>query len=387
MTTRIRLQFPFVSNYPHYQSNSISLMSTPERLGAMTEYTGRGVQMAFIDSGFSNHADLAGRIVLHVDASTENILEQRRVITYTDMSWHGQMTSVIAAGDGTLSNGQYCGIAREAELILIKVSTPNFQIKERDILRGLKWIYDSRDRHNIRVVNVSVGGDRVSSDPSHHLHDIVKKLTQVGIMVVVAAGNSGSDRLLPPASAPDALVIGGYDDHNSMDQDMWTLYRHNHGHVYNGTTKPDLIAPANWIVSPLLPKSETETEIRYLAQLLTAQNEDEVLAILADGQDALNLTDEEIEQVDETLYEKLQNRIYHHKVVDGNHQHVDGTSVASPIVASVIAQMLQIKPELTPVQIRQILMDTAQPVDRYAPTLQGAGLIQAEMAVKAVLNM
>ncbi len=387
MTTRIRLQFPFVSNYPHYQTNTISLMSTPKRLGAMTDYTGRGVQMAFIDSGFSNHADLAGRILLHVDASTENILEQRRVITYTDMSWHGQMTSVIAAGDGTLSNGQFCGIANEAQLILIKVSTPNYQIKERDILRGLKWIHDSRDRHNIRVVNVSVGGDRVSSDPSHHLHDIVKKLTQAGIIVVVAAGNSGSDRLLPPASAPDALVIGGYDDHNSMDQDTWTLYRHNHGHVYNGTTKPDLIAPANWIVSPLLPKSETETEIHYLALLLTAQNEDEVLAILSDGQDALNLTDDEIEQVDETLYEKLQNRIYHHKVVDGNHQHVDGTSVASPIVASVIAQMLQVKPELTPMQIRKILMDTAQPVDRYAPTLQGAGLIQAEVAVKAVLNM
>jgi len=387
MKTRERLQFPFVSNYPDYQVNSISLMSTPERVGALTEYTGRGIQIAFIDSGFSNHADLIGRIHLHVDASTENILEQPRVITYTGMSWHGQMTSVIAAGDGKLSNGQFRGIASEAELILIKVSTPHFQIKERDILRGLKWVYDSRDRHNIRVVNVSVGGDRVSSDPSHHLHDIVKKLTEVGIVVVVAAGNSGSDRLLPPASAPDAIVIGGYDDHNSTNQDQWTLYRHNHGHVYNGTTKPDLIAPANWIISPLLPKSETEAEIHNLAQLLTAQTEDDVLAIIADGQEALNLTDEEIEHVDEVLYDKLQNRIYHHKVVDGNHQYVDGTSVAAPIVTSIIAQMLQVKPDLTPNQVRQILMDTAQSVDRYAPTLQGAGLIQAGKAVQAVLNM
>jgi serine protease AprX len=387
MTTKVHLQFPMQSNYPHYQADSIALMSTPQRVGALSEYTGRGVQIAFIDSGFSNHADLAGRIRLHVDASTENIVEEPRVITYTGMSWHGQMTSVIASGDGSLSQGQFRGIASEADLILIKVSTLNFQIKERDILRGLKWIYDSRERHNIRVVNVSVGGDRVSSDPSHHIHDIVKKLTQVGITVVVAAGNSGSDRLLPPASAPDALVIGGYDDHNSMDQDQWTLYTHNHGNVYNGTTKPDLIAPANWIVSPLLPKSETEAEIRYLGQLLAAQNEAEMLMIIKDGKDALNLTDEETGQVSETLYYKLQDRIYHHKVVDSNHQYVDGTSVAAPIVASVIAQMLQIKPDLTPMQIRHILMDTAKLVDRYAPTLQGAGLIQAGAAVKAVLNM
>ena len=387
MTTRERLQFPFVSNYPDYQVNSLSLMSTPERLDAVSDISGRGVQIAFIDSGFSNHIELAGRIRLHVDASTDNILEQSRVITYTDMSWHGQMTSVIAAGDGKLSGGQFRGIASEAELTLIKVSTPHFEIKERDILRGLKWVYDSRDRHNIRVVNVSVGGDRVSSDPSHHLHDIVKKLTEAGIIVVVAAGNSGRDRLVPPASAPDAFVVGGYDDHNTLNQDQWTLYRHNHGHVYNGTSKPDLIAPANWIVSPLLPKSDTEAEIHYLGQLLRAQTEDEVLAILADGQEALNLSDEEIEQVDETLYDKLQNRIYHHKVVDSNHQFVDGTSVAAPIVTSVIAQMLEVKPDLTPNQIRQILMDTAKPVDRYAPTLQGAGLIQAGTAVKAVLNM
>lgn len=387
MKTRMRLQFPLVSNYPSYKNDSISLMSTPERVGALTEYTGRGVQIAFIDSGFSNHSDLAGRVRLHVDASTESILEQARVMAVNDLSWHGQMTSVIAAGDGSLSKGQFRGIASQSELILIKISTPHFQIKERDILRGLKWVYDHRDQHNIRVVNVSVGGDIPSNDPSHHLHDIIKKLTQAGIIVVIAAGNSGRERLLPPASAPDALVVGGYDDYNSLNQDTWTLYRHNHGKVFNGTSKPDLIAPANWIVSPLLPESETEAEIYYLAQLLTAQNEDEVQAIIIAGQEALNLTKQDIEQVDEVLYEKLQKRILYHKVVDRHHQYVDGTSVAAPIVSGVIAQMLQIKPNLTPIEIRRILMNTAKTVDRYAPALQGAGVIQAGEAVDTVLNM
>ena len=386
MKTRVKLHFPLVSNYPYYDKNMISLMSTPERLGADAGYTGRGIQIAFIDSGFSNHPDLTERVRLHVDASTDNIIEQPNVTTITDMSWHGQMTSVIAAGDGRSSNGKFRGVASDAELILIKVSTPKFQIKERDILRGLRWVYESRHQHNIRIINVSVGGDNPSNDPSHHLHDIVKKLTQAGIIVVVAAGNSGRERLMPPASAPDALVIGGYDDHNTLNQGEWTLYRHNHGKVYDGTTKPDIIASANWIVSPLLPESDTAVEIYYLAQLLKAQNENEMNAIIKEGREALNLTEEEIEQPDEHLYDKLQNRIYHHKVVDSNHQHVDGTSVAAPIVSSVIAQMLEINPELTPDNVKQILKQTAIPIDRYAPTLQGAGILHAESAVTAVLN-
>lgn len=380
------LHFPMVSNYPNYQPNEITLMSTPERVNANPDYRGRGVQMAFIDSGFSNHPDLEGRIALHVDASTDKVLEQPRVMETTMMSWHGQMTSVIAAGDGSYSNGRYRGIASEAELILIKVSTPTFRIKERDILRGLQWIYDARNHHNIRVVNVSVGGDWHTIDPSNPLHILVRRLVNVGITVVIASGNRGRDKLVPPASAPEAITVGGYVDHNTSHMDAWTLYHHNHGKVYGGEFKPELIAPAQWIASPLLPESETEAEIRCLARLLTAQSQDEAHDIVKEGREALRLSEGEIENFNQELYDKLQNQIYHHKVIDGNHQHVDGTSVAAPIVASVVAQLLQINPSLAPSDIRRILMDSAQSTDRFAPHLQGAGFLQAGRAIDMVLQ-
>src|SRR6185369_3877642 len=120
----------FTSNYPAYQAGLCTLLPTPERTNALRDYTGRGVVMAFIDAGFYSHPDLEGRIRLHVDASTNRVIEQDAGFESSDLSWHGQMTSVIAAGDGKISNGKYRGIASGAELILVKVSTPKGHIKE-----------------------------------------------------------------------------------------------------------------------------------------------------------------------------------------------------------------------------------------------------------------
>ncbi|MGB1285932.1 MAG: S8 family serine peptidase, partial [Aggregatilineales bacterium] len=295
MDALMQLKFPFISNYPHYKENAVSLLSTPERVDAHPDYTGKGVTIAFVDSGFSNHPAIVDRIRLHVDASTQHIMEQPKVVQTGIASWHGQMTSVIAAGNGCYSEGKYRGIASESDLILIKVSTPDFRIKEPDILRGLRWIYDTRHRHNIRVVNCSVGGDFPSQNPDHPLHRIVRRLTEAGIVVVVASGNRGRDSLVPPASAPEAVIVGGYDDQNSLNRDDWTCFHHNYGSAYDGTPKPDLLAPANWLASPFLPDSETAAEVEVLAKVLHAQSESEVMTILQTGYETLQLTEAEIE--------------------------------------------------------------------------------------------
>lgn len=372
----------FVSNYPHYQEGSISLMPTPERMGALDDYRGRGVVMAFVDSGFSAHPDIAERILLHVDASTRHIIEQEHIPSLSPLSWHGQMTSVIGAGDGRNSGGRYRGIASHAKLILVKVSTPQGAIKETDILRGLQWVYDTRHRYKTQIVNVSVGGDEVSLDPDHPLHIVVRKLEREGIHVVIAAGNSHKNFLLPPASAPEALTIGGYDDHNTLDAHKWTLYHHNYASIH-GITKPEVLAPAAWIASPLLPGSDVEREVAWLARILHSKTKAELAHILKEGYADLGLEEDAYQRLDAELYNKLQGRIYHHKVIDAQHQHVDGTSVAAPIVASVIAQMLEVNPRLSPAQVRHLLQSTARPFPQSATQLQGAGCIQAAEAVIA----
>jgi subtilisin len=46
-------------------------------------------------------------------------------------------------------------------------------------------------------------------------------------------------------------------------------------------------------------------------------------------------------------------------VPGGGYTNLDGTSMAAPHVAGVVAQMLSANPNLTPTQIRQILLETA----------------------------
>lgn len=79
----------FSSNYPQFERGRINLLSTPERLSALTDYTGRGVVMAFIDSGFSMHPDIADRVLLHADASTLHVVETPGVPKLSPLSWHG----------------------------------------------------------------------------------------------------------------------------------------------------------------------------------------------------------------------------------------------------------------------------------------------------------
>ncbi|MBC8100464.1 MAG: S8 family serine peptidase, partial [Armatimonadetes bacterium] len=279
----------FIANYPACVRGENTLLSMPERTGALPDYTGQGVTIAFIDSGFYRHPDLRGRIVTHVDATTYAITESDLVPKSEAYSWHGQMTTVIACGDGAKSDGRYRGIAPNARLVLIKVSDPRNHVKEADILRGLGWLQKHHARYNIKIANLSVGGDYVSYDANHPLHVMVKALTEAGVIVVAAAGNSGDDHLVPPASAADALTVGGVDDRNTRDRGAWTLYNHNYGMAYDGSSKPDILAPARWIAAPILPNTQVALEAFWLGPLLQADEAHIVRRLISEGRATPNL--------------------------------------------------------------------------------------------------
>jgi serine protease AprX len=177
-----------------------------------------------------------------------------------------------------------------------------------------------------------------------------------GITVVAAVGNEGERRLLPPATAPDALTIGGLDDRNNFLPDEVEVWHSNYGESVAGLAKPELVAPSIWVVAPVLPGSEVAAEARKLF----AQR---------------HLRDVELEE-----------RIAELKFVTPHYQHVEGTSFAAPLVASFVACMLEANPALTPDRIRTILIDTAQPVERADRERQGAGALVPCLALAAVLR-
>ncbi len=372
----------FSANFPHADEPP-SVLPIQVRLGAHTDFSGRGVVIAFLDSGFYPHPDLRGRILAYVDAAARRVLSGARFFHDHAMSWHGQMTSVIACGDGSTSQGRYRGLAHGAQLVLIKVSDFHNNIKEYDILRGLLWLIEHHREYNIKLCNISVGGDFPCDDPDHPLYAAIRALYDQGVLTICAAGNSGKPQLLPPASAPEALTVGGVDDHNTTDMRCWQLYHHNYGTAYDGTPKPEILTAARWIASPILPYSTMAREARWLAPLLQARTQAEAESLLKAGCADLRLGKLPCALETEAQRHALQARIHKHKLIDAQHQHVDGTSVAAAIATSVVAQMLEASPRLRPSAIRAILRATAVSLPNAPEAAQGGGILDAHTAVLA----
>jgi serine protease AprX len=375
------------SNYPAARAGEATLLPTPQRVSAPPDYSGRGVTIAFIDSGFYDHRDLRGRVRAYVDATTDSITQPRRIEKSLYTSWHGMMTSVIGCGDGATSGGRYRGIAPHAELVLIKISNPRGGVKEDDILRGLEWVLAHHARLNIRIVNLSVGGDYVSYDGNHPLHAVIRRLTEAGVLVVAAAGNRSVNYLYPPATSAEAITVGGLDDNNTDNRADWRLYGHNYGLGYDGSAKPDVVAPARWIPSPVMPGTSVAWEAFWIGAFLAAQHDHPVRKLVESGR--ANRTVEKLFGTAhlEDLLSTLQARAYQHKLIDTHHQHVDGTSVAAPLVSAVAALMLEARPTLSPAQLKHAIVQSAQPLGHQPSERQGAGVLDASAAVRLALAM
>ncbi len=93
--------------FPVKSADDYIILPSGLRLDADPRYTGKGITICFIDSGFYLHPDLVSyrnRVKKVLD-----ITNQDRDTGYFRLphneSWHGTMTSVVCAGDGYLSNG------------------------------------------------------------------------------------------------------------------------------------------------------------------------------------------------------------------------------------------------------------------------------------------
>jgi serine protease AprX len=262
------------------------------------------------------------------------------------------MTSSVAVGNGSLRHGLYRGVASEADVVLVQVRDEHGNISNASIARALGWLKEEGPRLEVRVVNLSVAGDPVRKLLGNAVDEAVDALTGMGVTVVAAAGNAGERRLVPPATAPAALTIGGLDDGNTFDPEQVELWHSNYGQTVYGTLKPELVAPSIYLAAPLLPgTAEAESAAALFAR--RAEGDPDVEAAIAEA-----------------------------SLVTPYYKHVDGTSFAAPLVSATIACMLQVNPTLSPALIRQILMATARHIPDASVERQGAGALDPNAAVK-----
>ncbi|MFN6963504.1 MAG: S8 family serine peptidase [Pyrinomonadaceae bacterium] len=365
------------------------VLSTPLRLDADTRYTGKGVTIAFLDSGFYPHVDLttprnrilAYRSLLEPDGSLESLFKPDVA------SWHGMMTSVVAAGNGHLSNGFYRGLAPESDVVLVKLARTG-RITDDNIREGLEWVLANREKYNIRVVNISAGGDDEKSYLDDPLSQTVEECSRAGIAVVCAVGNAGhlpDHPVVPPASSPSAIAVGGLDDQNSINRARRGMYRSSYGPTIDGLQKPEVIAPSIWVPAPILPNTPTAQQAALLEKLDRAPDDD-LNSIIQKHAGVDPELDAAADRPPHIIRQMIVLKIRRENVITRNYKYVDGTSFSAPIVSSLVAQMIEANPRLTPSQIKRILITTAERLPHIEVDRQGWGVIDPRRAVAAAEN-
>ncbi|MEM4679800.1 MAG: S8 family serine peptidase [Thermofilaceae archaeon] len=289
-------------------------------------YTGRGVKIAIVDSGInSSHPDLKGKVLEYINVSTDS--------NESDLNGHGTHVAGIAAGAGE----KYRGVAPEAYLLNAKAINYKGRGGGDDVAYAMEWSYHK----GANIINMSIGTEDETMCRDI-MATIARELVARGVVVVVAAGNSGprSRSIESPGCSPFVITVG------AVTKDGVLAEYSSRGPTQELLMKPDLVAPggdwANRVIAPLSRELSPKS------------------------------------------FERLKPYI-----VDDNYVGMYGTSMATPHVAGVAALILEAAKEmgvLTETEnphslVKHVLMSTAKDLG-YSKYEQGAGLVDARASIE-----
>jgi serine protease AprX len=339
---RLRAQFDPVLDSAKAGSPGILEVDAP-RAWSTLGVTGRGVGVAVVDSGVYPHPDLFGRIVAAIDFTSQAPTVSN--IPLSDLGGHGTHVAGLIAGDGTRSGGLYTGVAPNANIIDVRVIDANGSSNVSIILRGLQWILANRFTYNIKVVNMSLGATPTGSYKSDLMATAAEILNFAGVAVVVSAGNSGpyAGTITTPATDPFVISVGALDDNATalLADDLMATFSSRGRTLFDGLSKPDLVAPGRKMVSLRSPGSALDT-----------QYPDRQVTILG--------------------------------ALSPDYYRLSGTSMAAPIVAGTIALLFERNPTLSTSQVKKRLKSTVTTLAFGTSIDRGAGLLNAYRAAASI---
>jgi subtilisin family serine protease len=331
-------------DHPHFRAHATLTLDAPLRHRDFTVAPGQAESPLSDECGHGTH--VAGIIAGELDASDKS-MTVGAVARHRDES--GQVVHDV------MPLTRIRGVAPECTILSVKVLDAQGRGQVSNLITALEEI----DRINgygkdIRIhgVNLSVGYD---FDPEWFacgqspLCNVVDRVVRSGVVVVVAAGNTGYGFVdttargsvaagLPlsindPGNAERAITVGS--THRDMPHVYGVSYFSSKGPTGDGRPKPDLVAPGEKIIS--CGAGSTLAQARAATQ-----------------SDALYVED-------------------------------SGTSMAAPHVSGAIAAFLSVRREFIGQadEVKRIFVQSATDLrrERY---FQGAGLVDLMRAIQSV---
>jgi serine protease AprX len=280
----------------------------------------------------SQNADLGNRVLVRVDFTPDQ--------DGLDRYGHGTHMAGIIAGDGSMSGGQWSGVAPRANLVSVKVAGADGSTDVSVVIAGLQWVASHRSEYNIRVLNLSFGTDSQQSYLVDPLDYAVEQVWFSGITVIVAAGNRGpsAGTVNKPADDPFVASVGAADLNGSQGSgDDSVASFSSRGPTQDGIVKPGVVAPGVTIVSDRAPGSTIDQAFPSA-------------------------------RVGTTYFKGT------------------GTSQSAAVVSGVVALMYQVNPNLAPDVVKAILKAQAQK-QLAGQAGAGAGLVDAYASVQNASNV
>ncbi|MGZ8842692.1 MAG: S8 family peptidase [Pyrinomonadaceae bacterium] len=359
-------------------NKSISTVKADAARASFSAY-GQDIVWAVMDSGIKDHPHFTTNNNLELEAFHTDFSGNGRPMD--DQFGHGTHVAGIIAGqmpqnrpmNGVVrsrdENGNVTsqtvelkgvsGMAPKCKLVSLRVLDAAGRGGTSNLIKAIQKIQDINDhgrRMLIHGVNISVGN---SFDPEWFacgqspLCVEVNQLVKSGVVVVVAAGNSGYGKettsftgiisaglgmtINDPGNADHAITVGA--THRDMPHVYGVSYFSSKGPTGDGRAKPDLVAPGEKIISCAAGVKKTQ-------------------ALTQAGQTAEG---------------------------DCDYLEDSGTSMAAPHVSGVIAAFLSIRREFIgqPEKVKEIFLSTATDLkrERY---FQGYGLVDLMRAIQSV---
>jgi serine protease AprX len=300
--------------------------------------TGQGVDVALIDTGVAPVPALSGadKIVNGPDLSLES---QDPSLQGLDANGHGTfMAGIIGGNDGL--DGGYRGVAPDSRILSVKVGDADGSVDVSLVIAAIDWVVEHRFDNGmiIRVINLSYGTDSTQPYTVDPLAFAVEQAWKAGIVVVVADGNTGiGSNLSDPAYDPWLISVGAADTQGTPKIDDDTAAAFTAGDPTckpRSCVPPTLLAPGTHVQGLRVPGSYVD------------QNNPG--AALGD------------------LYARG-----------------SGTSEAAAYVTGSVALLLQKYPDLTPDQVKRMLMASTPNLKDVSHWVQGSGELDLNQLLRA----